>query len=227
MSVGPRESARDVRSWLRTFPGARIDLPSAAPPDPGADPYRVFLDWLEEAATAGIAEPNVGVLATVDAGGDPDARVLVVRDVTADGWWFSGPSFSPKGVQLQTHPAAALTFYWGEHGRQVRIAGSVRVGDADIAARDFRDRSATARAVAAASKQSAELVDVADYRRAVEEAAASVESDPDRVPEHWRAWCLRPDTVEFWQADPGRRHLRWRYSRGAGEQVWTQAELWP
>jgi pyridoxamine 5'-phosphate oxidase len=58
-------------------------------------------------------------------------------------------------------------------------------------------------------------------------AAASIEADPDFVSSTWRAWCLVPDSVEFWQADPGRRHQRWNYRREPSGEGWTRAILWP
>lgn len=211
----------DIRSWLRTFPTADLDVPDSPPPDPNAEPYVVFLHWLEHAAVSGIPDAGVCVLSTVTSENTPDARILILRDVTPNGWWFSGPAFSPKGVQLAANSAAALTFYWHEHGRQVRISGAVEVGGTVETDRDFLDRSSTARSVAAGSEQSAELVDEADYRVAVDAA------DPDTVPEHWRAWCLVATTVEFWQADPGGRHRRWQYTRPEATGAWTQRVLWP
>ena len=143
--TGPRSSFPDGRSWLRSVPMSA--LVEVLPDSPGPDehPAGVFVRWLESAFAAGVAEPHVSVLSTVDAGGYPDARVLVLRDIDRDGWWFSGPADSPKGVQLAAVPRAALTFYWREQGRQVRIRGTVHHGDAGTTARDFLDRSVTAR----------------------------------------------------------------------------------
>ncbi len=201
------------------------------PPDPAlpADPVELFLSWLEEAAAAGVVEPQVATLATVDASGAPDARTLLLKDVTERGWWFSSDLRSPKAGQLDANPAAALTFYWREQGRQVRVRGAVRRGDREVSARDFLDRSVTARAVAAASLQSEILTAVGDYDDAVRVATAQVEADRSFVSTTWQAWCLVPVTVEFWHADPGRRHLRVRYRRippgeGAG---WHIDALWP
>ncbi len=165
------------------------------------------------------------MLSTVD-NGRAEARVLLLRDVTEAGWWFSGPATSPKGTQLHANPDAALTFYWREHGRQVRISGTVHEGDAATVARDFHERSTTAAAVADASEQSRVLADEAEYERAVDDSIAKLTADPDYVPDQWRAWCLDAEVVEFWQADPGRRHLRWRYRR-TGDREWVQEVLWP
>ncbi len=202
-----------------------LELPDTAAPAADIAPQQIFLDWLERAAAEQIPEPHVGVLSTVD-GGRADARVLLLRDVTEAGWWFSGPAMSPKGTQLHANPTAALTFYWREHGRQVRISGAVHEGSAVTVERDFRGRSTTAQAVAAASKQSSVLGDEAEYQQAVADSIAHLAADPEYVPDQWRAWCLDAEVVEFWQADPGRRHLRWRYRR-TEDRTWIQEVLWP
>lgn len=215
----------DVRAWLRSVRMADMEPADTAAPGADADPREIFLDWLESAVEAGVAEPHTAVLSTVDPGGRPDARVLLLRDVTTTGWWFSGPAYSPKGAALKANPVGALTFYWCRQGRQVRVRGTVCSGDEATTARDFLERSPTARAVGIASLQSEVLAAESAYDDAVAAAASRVAADPDFVPEHWRAWCLQPDAVEFWQADPGRRHRRWRYLRT--ESGWLQDVLWP
>lgn len=216
------------------MPGARAEPPVGGLPMPGDstlpdDPVALFLAWLGDAVAADVVEPHVATLSTVDETGAPDARTLLLKDVTDRGWWFSTDLRSPKAHQLDARPDAALTFYWREQGRQVRVRGTVERGDADVSARDFRDRSDTARAVAVASPQSAVLADVAAYDAAVRAAMSELEGDRTFVSATWQALCLVPATVEFWHADPGRRHLRVRYRRilspeGAG---WHTDALWP
>ncbi|TQF73985.1 pyridoxal 5'-phosphate synthase [Rhodococcus spelaei] len=221
----PRSAFPDTRAWLRALPS----LPGDPAVDPGQIPTQpsvLFLRWLEEAVAAGEPNPQTTVLSTATSTGDVDARVLTLKDVDEHGWWFSGATDSPKGRQLAENPAAALTFHWPGRGRQVRVRGRVEAGSAEISARDYLERSATARAVAAASRQSEPLTDEAEYDRAVAAAGARIEADPDFVARGWQAWCLVPDSVEFWLADPGRRHQRWRYRRAA-PTGWSTETLWP
>ncbi|MFD5564306.1 pyridoxamine 5'-phosphate oxidase family protein [Kitasatospora griseola] len=99
-------------------------------PDPAApaDPAAVFTAWLLDALAAGVPDAQVMTLSTVDAEGRPDARVLVLRDVdrAAGAWHFWTEPGSPKARQFAARPDAALTFYWPQPGRQVRLRGPVR-----------------------------------------------------------------------------------------------------
>lgn len=103
------------RDHLRAIPslvGHPVGFDPASHP---STPQELFLDWFRAAEEAGIAEPHAMSVATVDAEGVPDTRLLVLKDLTADGaWCFAGKRDSAKGRQLSTNPVAALTFYWRE-----------------------------------------------------------------------------------------------------------------
>ncbi|WEX04545.1 pyridoxal 5'-phosphate synthase [Rhodococcus sp. RCBS9] len=218
-------SLPDVRTWIRGIP-ALTGTPPPAPECFPEKPGELFLDWLRAAVAFGVVEPHVCALSTVDGDGMPDSRFLILKDVTEGGFWFSGSAASPKGVELKENPRASLAFYWRETGQQVRIRGTVREGDDALRRRDFVERSVTARAVATASEQSEVLEDLGAYDTSVAAAEARISDDPGFVSEDWRAWCLEPESVEFWQADSGRRHQRWLYRRGS-DRAWTRAVLWP
>lgn len=218
-------SLPDVRTWIRGIP-ALTGTPPPAPECFPEKPGELFLDWLRAAVAFGVVEPHVCALSTVDGDGMPDSRFLILKDVTEGGFWFSGSAASPKGVELKENPRASLAFYWRETGQQIRIRGTVREGDDALRRRDFVERSVTARAVATASEQSEVLEDLGAYDTSVAAAEARISDDPGFVSKDWRAWCLEPESVEFWQADSGRRHLRWLYRRGS-DRAWTRAVLWP
>jgi pyridoxamine 5'-phosphate oxidase len=188
-------------------------------------PEALFLDWFRAAVAAGETEPHAMTLSTCDAEGNPDARVLILKDLDEDGWWFATSSASGKGQQLEQRPVAALTFYWRTLGRQVRIRGTVLGADAERSADDFRGRSAAARAVALASRVSQPLADDAECTHAVAAARRALDADPDLTSPTWALYSVRPDEVEFWQADPDRLHTRLRYGR-AGSR-WQRNLLWP
>lgn len=163
---GP-EPRPETRSEPRSVPELMLGRPPMARPLPGfdtgaapAEPGPLLVDWLATALDAGVLDPQVFTLSTVDADGLPDARVLVLRDVDASGtgWVFSAAADSPKGRQLADHPAAALTVYWPRLGRQVRVRGTVERAADLVAAAEFATRSPDARIGALVGRQSEPLV---------------------------------------------------------------------
>jgi pyridoxamine 5'-phosphate oxidase len=207
---------------LRGLPMLRHPMPAFDPAAAPAAPLDLFAAWLAEAVAAGVDEPHAMTLSTVDADGVPDARVVVLLDVDDDGFRFASGAASPKARQLAAHPVAALSFHWREQGRQIRVRGAARDAGDDAAARDFLRRSPASRAASLVGRQSEPLHDPADLDRAFDEAAAVVGDD---VPSGHRLYTVVPDSVEFWQGHPDRRHRRLRYRRfGDG---WVRERLWP
>lgn len=213
-----RDSLRPLASLAATPPP--FD-PTVAP----ENPLELFVAWFGQAVEAGQLEPHAMTLSTVDADGVPDARVLILKDLTDDGWWFASSSASAKGVELTANPVAALTFYWPTVGRSVRIRGAVTRGSDDENARDFSRRGLGARAVALGSPQSKPLGSRDESEAAIEKAARELDAHPELVSPTWTLWCVRPSTVEFWQSDAERRHQRLRYARS--DDTWSTSLLWP
>lgn len=192
--------------------------PTAAPENPGA----LFAAWFDEAVRGEVVEPHAMTLSTVDGLGLPDARVLILKDLDPAGRWaFSSSAASAKGRQLAAAPAAALTFWWPAQVRSIRIRGTVEADSAVASAEDFLERGAGARAVALSGTQSATLADPALLAAEITAAGAR----QDEVEPTWRKYWLTAGSVEFWQGDPGRRHVRLRYDRTAGG--WTRSRLRP
>lgn len=134
----------ETRALLRALPsltGAAPPLDLETFPD---DPVALFLDWLDTARQAGLAEPHAMTLSTVDADGMPDARILVLKDVDEGGWAFASTRSSVKGGQLDAEPHAALTFWWQPIVRSVRIRGRVVEASRDESLADLRARSTAA-----------------------------------------------------------------------------------
>nr|WP_019993283.1 MULTISPECIES: pyridoxal 5'-phosphate synthase [unclassified Streptomyces] len=209
---------------LEVFAGPLAAFDPGAAPD---DPVDLFLSWLTEAVEARLPDPHAMTVSTVDEHGDPWARVLILKNVDADGWQFAAHADSPKGRQLAARPSAALTFYWPALGRQVRVRGPVIAEPAERGAADFLARSASARAESLVGRQSRHLDDVAERDRAVKESLSRVEKDPTLVAKAWTLHTLVPVTVEFWQADASRVHTRLRYERDAAGAPWERHLLWP
>ncbi|MFC0104816.1 pyridoxine/pyridoxamine 5'-phosphate oxidase [Kibdelosporangium aridum] len=208
-----------IRSTLRGLPSLAAPLPAFDTSQAPANPAALFQSWLENAIDAGLREPHAMTLSTVDAHGRPDARTLILKDLTGAVWWFATHSLSPKGTQLTATPYAALTFYWPTLGRQIRVRGAVITASSADSARDFLERSESARTVAALGNQSKPLAN-AEERRTV----LSRTEPPPECPE-WTLYGVVGQEVEFWQGDPGRDHTRLRYT--STDDEWERTLLWP
>jgi pyridoxamine 5'-phosphate oxidase len=215
----------DLREVLRGLDVFAGDLPDfdlgTLPPEP----RELFVGWLLAAVRAGVREPHAMTLSTTGEDGAPSARVLILKDVSPDGWHFAADAGGRKGRELAARPAAALTFYWSPLARQIRIRGRVEPGGPAAGAADFLARSPAARAEALLGRQSTPLAGPAVREAAVREAAARVAADPGLVAPGWTSYTLHADTVEFWQGDRERRHTRVVYTR-TGEG-WERGQLWP
>ncbi|GAA4550513.1 pyridoxine/pyridoxamine 5'-phosphate oxidase [Amycolatopsis samaneae] len=209
-----------LRGWA-SFPA---ELPVFAPETAPSAPHELFVDWLNEAGEHVLA-PHAVTLSTVDTDGTPDARVVILKDVGAEGWAVATSSESPKGLQLRKHPHAALTFFWPGRGRQVRLRGAVTPATPEASAEDFLARPPASRVEAFIGRQSEVLVDPAELTAAARDAERWVAENPGVAPETWTRYLVAPDEVEFWQASHDRRHVRLRYRREGDE--WVRERLWP
>lgn len=218
-------SSSDVRQFLRGLPVFAGELPGFDPSAAPERPQELFLAWLREAVAAGVREPQAMTLSTQGLDDVPDARVLILKNVTGDGWQFAIHRLSPKGRELERTPAAALTFFWREQGRQIRIRGRVSAASAAESAADFLARSPAARAEAMAGRQSQPLADRRELELAAARAAERISGEPDLVVAEWTLFTVVADRVEFWQADVDRRHTRLLYQRDGA--TWRRDELWP
>lgn len=189
------------------------------------EPIGLFIDWLAEARAGEPNDANAMALATVDASGMPDCRMVLLKDVDTRGFTFYSNRESAKGEELAARPAAALLFHWKSLRRQVRVRGRVEPVGAAEANAYFASRARESRIGAWASDQSRPL----DSRQALEAAVARetarFEGGEVPRPERWTGWRVVPDSVEFWRDRPFRLHDRMRFDR-AGEG-WARTRLWP
>ena len=211
--------AQDLLRGLPVFPEGMQPFDPASAPD---SPLDLFIQWLGTAIDDGVPAPHAVTVSTTDDDGRPDARVVVLKDVEERGFSFATSSESPKGRQLQRTPYAALTFFWQAVGRQVRVSGAVTPGTAEENDADFRRRHPSARALVLAGRQSDVVLDGESVSAAVERELAGIE---DKGSATWTVYTVAPERVEFWQADPERRHARLRYVRNGAS--WRREVLWP
>jgi pyridoxamine 5'-phosphate oxidase len=191
--------------------------------DAADDPFEQFEAWFEEAAAA-VPAPEAMVVATATADGAPSARMVLMKQASADGFLFFTNYGSRKARELDANPRAALLFYWQPLGRQVRIEGPVTRVDASTSDAYYDSRPLGARLGAWASPQS-EVIESRDVlEQSVAEARERFGSQPARPP-HWGGFRVQPEVYEFWQHQDDRLHDRLRYRREAGS--WVRERLAP
>jgi len=190
--------------------------------DPMAQFQLWFAEWREHAGAGG--EFNAVTLATADANGKPSARIVLLKEVDADGFVFYTNYRSRKGTELAANPNAALTFWWPPMERQVRAEGVVAKVDAAQSDAYFHSRPRKSQLGAAASQQSETL---SDYAALTDEIARLDKKHPQTIPRppHWGGYRLTPHRMEFWQSRANRLHDRvcyWLVGDG-----WSRGRLWP
>ena len=184
--------------------------------DVEADPLRHLERWIADAVAAEVGEPNAMTLATVDAHGRPDARIVLLRRITGRTLvWFTDRS-SAKGAQLAAVPSAALVFHWQPLERQVRLRGPVAPLDDASSDEYFASRPRGSQLSAWASSQSQPVASREAYEAQVAEVEARF-ADVEVVPRppDWGGYALTPVEVELWQGRRSRRHDRVRFVASA------------
>lgn len=193
----------------------RPDMPPLRREALHGDPIEQFAEWYKR-ARAEAPLPEAMTLATADADGSPDARMVLLKGFSQAGFSFYTNRDSTKGRQLAGNPRAALVIYWRELDRQVRVRGPVEeIGDAE-SDEYFATRPRDSQLGAWASPQSQRIPSREDLDRRVAEVAGNfAEGDVTRPP-YWGGYLLRPQLVEFWQGQFHRLHDRFLYLRESG-----------
>jgi pyridoxamine 5'-phosphate oxidase len=190
-----------------------------------ADPVEQFGRWFEE-AHGSVTLPEAMALATVSASGNPAVRFVLLKGFGPQGFDFFTDYRSAKGDHLDANPRAALAFWWGELGRQVRVSGPVSRLSESESDEYFATRPREAQIGAWASEQTVPLRDRSQLLEQVEAETARFEGSEVERPPHWGGYRVEPDEVELWQQGPARLHDRFRYRRDhRGE--WTIERLSP
>ncbi|MGG3280160.1 pyridoxamine 5'-phosphate oxidase family protein [Paenibacillus solani] len=116
-------------------------------------PQYLFEEWFQSALDNDVHEPQSMTLSSVDKHGFPDSRVLILKDIDEDGWYFATSSNSKKGEQLRNNPNVSLCFYWSKVGRQIRIRGKAMEMGKKLSTLDFMKRGTVAKAIALIERQ--------------------------------------------------------------------------
>jgi len=189
-----------------------------------ADPLQQFGQWLDQAISAQVPEPNAMTLATVDSQQRPSTRIVLIKGFDPRGIvWFSNYD-SRKGQELAANPYAALQFHWVELERVVRIEGRVEKVSGQESDDYFSSRPLDSRIGAWASPQSQVISGRAVLVANAAKYAAKFLLQPPRPP-HWGGYRLLPERWEFWQGRPSRLHDRLLYTQQ--ESAWSRERLAP
>lgn len=212
-------------------PSPKYD-PAQQPPDDAAlfaeiEPFALFERWFKEAKEKEPNDPNGMALATADASGFPDVRMVLLKDFDTNGFVFFTNAESAKGRQLAENPRAAFVMHWKSIRRQVRARGLIEpVSDAETDAY-FRTRDRGARIGAWASQQSRPLEDRLALEKRIAEFAAKFGLGEVPRPDYWRGYRLAPLAIEFWRDRPFRLHDRLLFTRDAPGGPWSKQRLYP
>ncbi|MHA7871004.1 MAG: pyridoxamine 5'-phosphate oxidase [Hyphococcus sp.] len=191
------------------------------------DPLALFAEWLALARKKEPNDPNAMALATVDADGLPDLRMVLLKDIDAAGLTFYTNTESAKGRQLAANPKAAVCFHWKSIRRQVRFRGGVKPVSAEEADAYFKTRARGARIGAWASAQSRPLESRFALEKQVAAKAAQFGVSEIARPPHWSGYRIVPTQIEFWVNRPFRLHDRLVFKRADENTGWTTEKLYP
>lgn len=191
-----------------------------------SDPLVQFTKWFDEIIEAKAIEPNAMHLATVNAQGKPSSRIVLLKGIEHGKFVFYTNHQSRKGKELETNPACALTFFWPDLERQVRIEGVAERVDAVTAEKYFQTRPRASQLGAWASPQSSAIQD----RALLEARFTQMEKKFENTalipkPQQWGGYQIEPLLFEFWQGRPSRLHDRIEYVKV--DSVWKINRLAP
>lgn len=188
-------------------------------------PLEQFREWFNEARKSEVMEPNAMVLSTVDQEGRPVGRVVLLKDLTGQGFSFYTNYNSRKGKEIEKNPFASLTFFWPELERQVRIEGKLQKTSKQASDTYFASRPRGSQIGAWASPQSEEIPDRESLEIRERNYQERFEGKEVPRPDHWGGYELIPDKIEFWQGRKSRLHDRVFYQKGSNG--WTRKRLAP
>ncbi|REA64039.1 pyridoxamine 5'-phosphate oxidase [Dyadobacter luteus] len=192
--------------------------------DLDTNPLKQFEKWFEEVLASGLEEPNAMVLSTVNEG-KPSARIVLLKDIDS-GFKFFTNYGSKKGQEIEENPQVALTFFWKELERQVRIEGIVEKVSAAESDEYFSSRPRGSQIGAWVSHQSAAIASREVLEATNAELEARFEGKDIPRPAHWGGYRLIPTYMEFWQGRPSRLHDRLAYTKKE-ENNWKIERLSP
>lgn len=212
----------DLKNLRREYEGPRLLEEEA-----NSDPFLLFEKWFQEALKEEV-DPNAMTLATVDQDHNPDARIMLLKEVNKKGFVFYTNYLSKKGKDLEYNPKATILFFWQKLMRQVRTFGIVEKLSQQDAENYFYTRPYESQVAAYLSQQSQIIKDRKKIEEEFQKLLNEFKNKKVPKPESWGGYILIPLKMEFWQGRPARFHDRILYTRKSIESNdWKIARLYP
>ncbi|MCS7005195.1 MAG: pyridoxamine 5'-phosphate oxidase [Cytophagales bacterium] len=193
--------------------------------DVDPNPFKQFEKWLYQAINSQLLEPTAMVLSTATPDGKPSARVLLLKGIENDSFIFYTNYQSRKGKEIASNPHGAITFYWAELERQVRIEGKISFISEAQSEAYFGSRPRASQIAALASPQSQKIESREDLEKRFEQLREQYQNQEVPKPKEWGGYALSPTYFEFWQGRPSRLHDRIAYE--LIENTWNVYRLAP
>lgn len=191
------------------------------------NPIPLFLEWLNEAKSSEINDPEAMALATSTRDGHPNVRMVLLKEANEQGFKFHTDEQSAKGCELKDNPRAALCFYWKSLRKQIRVTGRVDLVTEREADEYFSTRPYARQIGAHASAQSRPLDSRATLEKKIETLQKQYpEGSAIPRPAYWVGYRVVPEAIEFWWDNPDRLHDRIVYTRLRDDE-WKTHRLYP
>jgi pyridoxamine 5'-phosphate oxidase len=204
----------------REYQGPMLDVAAK-----NSEPMPIFAAWYQAALEAEQEEPNAMMLATVDAEGQPHARMVLLKAFNEQGFQFFTNYQSAKAKHLDDNPQAALVLFWPALRRQVRIEGLIKKLSREQSADYFATRPRGSQLGANASKQSQTINSREELEAVVQQLEARYDGKEIPLPDSWGGYCLEANMIEFWQGQANRLHDRIVFTKQ--DEVWETSRLAP
>lgn len=188
------------------------------------DPLEQFQAWLKPVLEHSGYEANAMTLSTVNKDNQPNARIVLLKEVTEEGFVFYTNYESRKGFEINQNPKVCLQFFWSQFERQVKIEGVAETVSREESEAYFKTRPLESQYGAWASRQSKPIANREELERAFNEAKEKYGDDVP-LPPFWGGYLVKPTLIEFWQGRPGRLHDRIEYTLENGK--WSKERLSP